>query len=92
MTDNQRALIEALPSDWQDARFLGRVDFGDGPTPVLIDGGIVHDMAAVAPTVSALVESGQLDATAGRAVGDLADLAIGATSPAGASPTRKATS
>jgi len=87
VTDNQQSLIEALPLDWRDALFLGRVDFGDGPTPVLIDGGIVHDMTAVAPTVSTLVESGRFDATAGRAVGDLADLAIGtAASPALLSP------
>jgi fumarylacetoacetate (FAA) hydrolase family protein len=86
VTSIQRALVEALPSDWRDARFLGRVDFGDGPSPIVIDRGIVHDMAEVAPTVSALVESRQFTPAGGRPVGDLADLAMGTDSPALLSP------
>ena len=59
----------------------------DGPTPVLVDRGIVHDMSPVAPTVSALVETGHLAPEGGRPVGELADLAIGATdTPALLSP------
>jgi fumarylacetoacetate (FAA) hydrolase family protein len=51
-------LIAALPSDWRDARLLGRMDFGDGPTPVVIEYGRVIDLARVAPTVAEFVAGG----------------------------------
>ena len=47
-----------LPEDWRDATLLGRIDRGDGPTPIVVRGGIAHDMSAVAPTVSQLVAGG----------------------------------
>ena len=47
-----------LPEDWQRAKMLGRVATSDGPTPVVVRGGIAYAMARVAPTVSALVEVG----------------------------------
>lgn len=49
------ALKAVLPSDWRSARLLGRVDFGAGPTPVLIDGGTLHDLTPSAATVSAAI-------------------------------------
>ena len=49
------ALKAVLPSDWRAARLLGRVDFGAGPTPVLIDGGTLHDLTPSAATVSAAI-------------------------------------
>jgi len=49
------ALRAVLPSDWRSARLLGRVDFGAGPTPVLIDGGTLHDLTPSAATVSAAI-------------------------------------
>ncbi|MBB5705738.1 fumarylacetoacetate hydrolase family protein [Sphingopyxis panaciterrulae] len=64
-----------LPDDWRSARLLGRIETADGPTPVLVAGGIVHDMSAVAPTVAALVEARAFDAGAGHAIGPLDDLA-----------------
>ena len=30
-----------LPTDWQDALLLGRIDLGEGPTPILVKGGEV---------------------------------------------------
>ncbi|WP_242096067.1 fumarylacetoacetate hydrolase family protein [Sphingomonas sp. CROZ-RG-20F-R02-07] len=60
-----------LPADWREGRFLGRIDFGDGPCPVLIAQGVVYDMSAVQPTVSLLVEAGSLTAEGGRAIGTL---------------------
>ncbi|HEX8486861.1 fumarylacetoacetate hydrolase family protein [Sphingomonas sp.] len=68
-----------LPADWRDARLLGRIDFGEGPCPVIIQGGQVYDMAGIAPTVSLLVDAGALDGTAGRDAGplDALDLATG---------------
>jgi fumarylacetoacetate (FAA) hydrolase family protein len=65
-----------LPRDWRDATFVGRIDFGEGPSPVLVQGGVVHDMAAVAPTVSMLVERRAFDPAQGRAVGTLDTLAL----------------
>ena len=49
------SLIAALPSDWREGLFAGRIDAGEGPTPVLLRGGTLFDMARVAPTVSALI-------------------------------------
>jgi fumarylacetoacetate (FAA) hydrolase family protein len=67
---------DALGSDWRTGRWLGRIDFGDGPSPVLVADGIVHDMAGVAPTVAALVAHGLPDPAMGRPVGDLAALGL----------------
>ncbi len=44
-----------LPAD-PNAVLVGRVDLGDGPTPILLRGGTVFDLSRVAPTVSALFE------------------------------------
>jgi fumarylacetoacetate (FAA) hydrolase family protein len=51
-------IASAMPADWQAGTFLGRVEKTDGPSPVLIKGGIVYDMSRVAPTVTDLVERG----------------------------------
>src|SRR5882757_8506634 len=48
-------LIESLPRDWREARLLGRVQFPQGPTPVLIENGRVYDLSAAAPTVAEAV-------------------------------------
>lgn len=76
MTETQHSILGALPADWRSATLLGRIDRGDGPSPVLIKDGIVHDMARVAPTVSALVAQGVTDATGGEAIGDLETLGL----------------
>jgi fumarylacetoacetate (FAA) hydrolase family protein len=60
---------KALPDDWRDALLLGRLDLGDGPTPVLARGGALFDMARVAPTVSELLASRAFDTSAGRPIG-----------------------
>ncbi len=67
---------DALGSEWRAGRWLGRIDFGDGPSPVMVVDGIVHDMAGIAPTVAALVADGLPDPATGRAVGDLATLGL----------------
>ncbi len=72
----------ALPSDWRSALLLGRIDLGDGPTPVLVRDGQVFDMSGVAPTVSALVAGGDFDTTAGRPLGALETLALSAATDA----------
>jgi len=78
MTDGGFAVADALPADWREGRFLGRIADAAGPSPVLVAGGIAYDMARVAPTVSALVEDGALDESAGVALGPLESLALGA--------------
>jgi len=72
----------ALPAHWRSALLLGRIDLGDGPTPVLIKDGQVFDMSGVAPTVSALVAGGDFDTTAGRPLGALETLALSAATDA----------
>tara|TARA_B100000678_G_scaffold7295_1_gene6181 strand:- start:1219 stop:2373 length:1155 start_codon:yes stop_codon:yes gene_type:complete len=64
-------LEASLPNDWRDAKLIGRIDLGEGPTPVLIEGGEVFDMSCVAPTVAMLVEAGAYDAKAGTSLGAL---------------------
>lgn len=78
MTDGGFTVADALPADWREGRFLGRIADAAGPSPVLVAGGIAYDMARVAPTVSALVEDGALDESAGVALGPLEALALGA--------------
>lgn len=74
MTD----LAACLPDDWRHATLLGRLDLGEGPTPVLVAGGVAHDMTAVAPTVAQLVADGGLDPSRGAALGPLPEVAAGA--------------
>jgi fumarylacetoacetate (FAA) hydrolase family protein len=71
-------LLSHLPDDWQDALLLGRLDLGDGPTPVLVVNGEVRDMSRVAPTVAELVARG-VDPTQGEPIGPLADVIARAT-------------
>ncbi|HVY24651.1 MAG TPA: fumarylacetoacetate hydrolase family protein [Steroidobacteraceae bacterium] len=52
-----------LPEDWQHATLVGRIQTGDGPTPVIIKQGRVHDVSRVAPTVSQLLNQWQGDIT-----------------------------
>jgi fumarylacetoacetate (FAA) hydrolase family protein len=51
------SLLECLPADWPAAMLLGRIDFGAGPTPVLVRAGRVADMSRVAPTVADLLNN-----------------------------------
>jgi fumarylacetoacetate (FAA) hydrolase family protein len=77
MSDGGFAVADALPADWREGRFIGRIASAEGPSPVLIAGGVVHDMAKVAPTVSELIEDKAFDETAGEALGALDSLDIG---------------
>ena len=65
-----------LPRDWRDARLLGRIDFGDGPCPVLVERGRVVDLSLVQPVTSLLVAAGDIDCASGRDVGALDDLRL----------------
>lgn len=72
------ALTDFLPADWRSAHLLGRMDFGDGPTPVLIRDGHLFDLSDVAPTVSDLLNGLEDDTLpqGGRDLGDAAGISV----------------
>lgn len=49
-------LSSVLPADWRKGHFLGRIDRGEGPTPVLVADGSLFDLSARAATISGAVE------------------------------------
>ena len=66
-------MTDFLPRDWREATLVGRLDLGQGPTPVLVKGGRVLDVSRSAPTVSALLGAWS-GAAAGRDLGEVSDL------------------
>ncbi len=64
-----------LPQDWQQALLLGRADFGEGPTPILVREGRVWDVSRIAPIVSSFMErwNGTVP-EGGKDIGDIAAL------------------
>jgi len=60
-----------LPEDWRAGAFVGRVETRTGPTPVLLRGGALLDVSRAAPTVSALLERGDLATVGGSDLGAL---------------------
>ncbi|NKJ44115.1 fumarylacetoacetate hydrolase family protein [Novosphingobium sp. SG720] len=79
--DGVSSITALLPDDWESGRFLGRVQTPAGPSPILVQDGIAYDMAAVAPTVSQLVEMLPLDPGAGIVLGRLDALDLPLLSP-----------
>lgn len=49
-----------LPDDAGEALLAGRIDLGEGPTPVLVRGGIVEDVSRAAPTTADLLDRSDL--------------------------------
>ncbi len=76
-------MIDYLPSDWRAAVLVGRVQTADGPSPVLVQGGVMYDMATVAPTSAELIaligKSGVPDG--GEALGPLVELDLDLLAP-----------
>jgi fumarylacetoacetate (FAA) hydrolase family protein len=66
-------MTEFLPRDWRESTLVGRVDIGEGPTPVLIREGRVLDVSQAAPTVAALLDAWNGSA-GGRDLGEFSDL------------------
>ncbi len=64
-----------LPEDWRDAILVGRIDMGEGPTPIVVKEGRVFDVSATAPTVSVLLEKWN-GVPAGKDLGDINDLGL----------------
>jgi fumarylacetoacetate (FAA) hydrolase family protein len=48
-------MTQHLPTDWQHATLLGRVQTADGPSPILVRKGQVYDMSRIAPTSAELM-------------------------------------
>src|SRR3569833_4204118 len=65
-----------LPTDWRDAVLVGRIDAGEGPTPVVIKEGRVFDVSKIAPTVSQLLDGWKGVPSGGRDLGDINDLGL----------------
>ena len=76
-----------LPEDWRDAVLVGRIDQGEGPTPVVVKEGRVFDVSKTAPTVSVLLEKWNW-VPAGRDLGDINDLGLKSAWAGGESKTR----
>src|ERR1700712_3122815 len=72
MTDTKKF---PLPQDWRDAILVGRMDLGEGPTPVVVKEGRVFDVSKTAPTTAALLEN-WTGAPDGRDLGDINDLGL----------------
>jgi len=66
-----------LPTDSAEAILVGRVLLPAGPTPVVIRGGTIHDVSAVAPTVADLLDLADPASATGPAIGSLDDLIAG---------------
>lgn len=63
-----------LPVDSADATLAGRLMLDEGPTPVVIRGGIVEDVSAVAPTISDLMDSPEPAEVRGQALFPIEEL------------------
>jgi fumarylacetoacetate (FAA) hydrolase family protein len=76
MTKNSFSLPQNfMPEDWRDAVLVGRIDMGEGPTPIVVKEGRVFDISSVAPTVSLLLEKWN-GAPQGKDLGDINDLGL----------------
>src|SRR3954466_16267314 len=78
-----------LPQDWRDAVLVGRIDMGEGPTPVVVKDGRVFDVSKTAPTVSALLEKWSgvpAGKDQGKDLGDINDLGLATAWANGAAP------
>jgi fumarylacetoacetate (FAA) hydrolase family protein len=70
-----------LPKDWREGRFAGRLLSPEGPTPILVEGGIAYDMSRVAPTMSLLLDALPATADQGQSLGPLDAVAWPLLSP-----------
>jgi fumarylacetoacetate (FAA) hydrolase family protein len=77
-------MINLFPEDWRAATLVGRIDLGQGPTPVVLRHGRVLDVSRIQPTVSGLLNSWD-GGVRGIDLGDPEELGL---RPAWASPAR----
>ena len=67
-------IAASLPDDVGGALLVGRIEIAHGPTPVLVRGGRVFDLSAVAPTVADFLGSWSGQAAVGIDIGTVDDL------------------
>ena len=72
-----KAEADLLPVDHWQATLLGRVLTKAGPSPVVIRDGKVHDLTAIAPTVSDLLDLDDVTKLSGPVIGETAELVTG---------------
>jgi fumarylacetoacetate (FAA) hydrolase family protein len=48
-------ILESLPADFRDGHFIGRALSSAGPHVITIEGGVIHDLTALASTVSGAI-------------------------------------
>jgi len=65
------SLAGLLPEDWRSGGFLGRIDLGAGPVPVLIADGALYDLTPSAATGAGAIERGQTTPQHGHRIADL---------------------
>ena len=63
-----------LPVDADRALLAGRIDLGEGPTPVLVRGGVVEDVSRLAPTIAGLLDQDDPAALRGSPLFDIDEL------------------
>ncbi len=68
-------LAAMLPVDCAEALLVGRLALPEGPTPVVIRGGVVEDVSAIAPTVADLLDLDDVGSVAGRPLFEVEALA-----------------
>ena len=61
MALDRRSWLDALPRDWRDGSFIGRVATADGPSPIMLRGGVAYDMVRIRPTVAQLIADRAFD-------------------------------
>lgn len=74
-------IASALPGDWSDGCFVGRIRTDQGPSPILVVRGEAFDMAQVAPTVAALVDRGDFSGAGGTLLPDFSLETVDLLSP-----------
>lgn len=72
MEGDPQANRSAMPDDWMTGVFAGRRLTEVGPSPFLVVGGELYDMAQVAPTMTALIERGDFTGNGGEHLGRFA--------------------
>ena len=63
-----------LPVDHKEATLVGRLMLDDGPTPIVVRGGVVEDVSRTAPTISDLMDLPDPASVRGEALFDVRDL------------------
>jgi len=67
-------ILDHLPADWPEAVLAGRVQTGDGPSPVLVRGGRLVDVSLTAPTMADLLARPDAASVEGVDMGAVADM------------------